>query len=113
MFEISNEPFCRCHHGIVAETQSAKKPEKVSTTSNLLPDNDEAIEIKPKLKMSRDATDSPVISITPIEATARHKDCHNQTVDDFIDLKKGELDIVLLFSVTHRGHRAMINPVSA
>jgi hypothetical protein len=113
MLEISNEPFCRCHHGIVAETQSAKKLEKAAITSNFLPDNDEAIEIKPKLKISSDATVSPVISITPIEATARHKHCHNHTVDDFIDLKKGKLDFIPPFSVTHRGHRAMIIPVSA
>jgi hypothetical protein len=93
--EISNDPFCRCHQGSVAETQRAKKLANIARASNLPPNIDVANAIKPKLRMSGDATDSPVISITTIVAKARPTAFQKHKLDEW------EARCVPLFSVTH------------
>ncbi|GDX89466.1 hypothetical protein LBMAG45_13220 [Nitrospirota bacterium] len=111
--EISKKPLLRCHQGSVAETQSARKLLNITIVSNFPPDIDDANAINPKHTMSRDTTDSPVISITPIATTTRLTTFHNHAVDVLIDLKNRNLDAIPPFSVTHKGHRAMTNPTNA
>src|SRR5579863_2118513 len=112
--EISTEPFQCLHHRSVTDTQSEKKPTSMETTSNLPPEIDVASATRIMVKMSGDATDSPIIHVTPI-APIKKTIAVNQVIVAVggFDPEIRSPAIVARFSVTHNGHSAMAIPISA